>query len=105
MPIWPAGRRSARSCRRAATYADDGSSDTEETPSTRPLTSRGRQVWTEPDHHAQHVAFATKGHLRLSEGAWIIPPVVQLLMLARRRGIETDVDPKYHKLRMRAGKR
>jgi len=54
---------------------------------------------------AQHLIFATKGHLRLSEGAWIIPPVVQLLIFARRRALDVDVDPKYHAqtLRMRVG--
>lgn len=54
---------------------------------------------------AQHVVFARKGHLRLSEGAWSIDPVVPLLLLARRRGVTVDVDPQYHALtvRMRVG--
>lgn len=53
----------------------------------------------------QHVAFAKKGHLRLSEGAWLIAPVVHLLIFARRRGLEVDVDPEYHaqKLAIRVG--
>lgn len=50
---------------------------------------------------AQHVTFATKGHLRLSEGAWSISPVIQLLLLARRRGIDANVDSGYHALRLR----
>lgn len=50
---------------------------------------------------AQHVAFSKRGHLRLSEGAWMISPVLNLLILARRRGLAVDVDPKYHAQRMR----
>ena len=50
---------------------------------------------------AQHVVFATRGNMRLSERALQCIPATCLAILARRRGIPADVDERYHAVRLK----